>query len=119
VNVNKDFLLFLQTFDISENKELGFRSTKKHINTIYKMIGDIATKETKHHKFWFYYRPERMFRIDLGITKTYKNLSAIKNNILQQAQKEINKSSKYKIYFDYSKSYHNENMIRIKIFESK
>lgn len=55
--------------------------------------------------------------MELGVTKSYKNYSALKNNILKLAQKEINKNSKYRIYFVYGVNYQKDNTIRIKIFK--
>ena len=116
VNVNKDFLAFLQTQSITRCLESEFISSKKHTNTLYKIIDSTVKNTSTCHKFWSYYRPERVIRTDLCITKTYKNYSALKNNILKPAQKEINKNSKYRIYFVYGVNHKNDNMIMIKIF---
>jgi plasmid replication initiation protein len=58
-----------------------------------------------------------VLRNELGISKTYKTFSLLKNNILIPAQKEINKKSKYKIYYDYSYDFYKNRQIRIKIFK--
>jgi hypothetical protein len=117
VNVNKDFLEFLQTYSIKRCLETDFISSKKHTNTLYKIIDDMVKGNSTWHKFWSYDRAERVVRMELGITKSYKNYSALKNNILKPAQKEINKNSKYRIYFVYSVNYQRDNMIKIKIFK--
>jgi hypothetical protein len=117
VNVNKDFLDFLQTYSIKRCIETDFISSKKHTNTIYKIIDDTVKNSRTWNKFWSFYRAERVVRMELGITKTYKNYSALKNNILKPAQKEINKNSKYRIYFVYGVNYQKDNIITIKIFK--
>ena len=83
VNVNKDFLEFLQTYSIKRCLETDFISSKKHTNTLYKIIDDTVKSNSTWHKFWSYDRAERVIRMELGITKSYKNYSALKNNILK------------------------------------
>jgi len=117
VNVNKDFLEFLQTYNIQRCIETEFINSKKHTNAIYKIIDVVASNQQKWFKFWAYDRIEKVLRSDLNITKSYRNYSALKNNILKPAQKEINKNSKYRIYFVYDVNYQKNNTIRIKIYK--
>ena len=70
---SKDFLAFLQTQSVTKCLESEFISSKKHTNTLYKIIDSTVKNTSTCHKFWSYYRPERVIRTDLCITKTYKN----------------------------------------------
>jgi len=117
VNINKDFLEFLQKVAITGDSKTEFVSTKKHTNTIYKLIDDTVNNTQTYWKFWQYFKNEDVFRNELGISKTYKTFSLLRNNILIPAQKEINKKSKYKIYYDYSYDFYKNRQIRIKIFK--
>lgn len=117
VNINKDFLEFLQKVTIPRDNQTEFVSTKKHTNTIYKLIDDTVNNTITYWKFWQYFKNEDVLRSELGISKTYKTFSLLKNNILIPAQKEINKKSKYKIYYDYSYDFYKNGQIRIKIFK--
>ncbi|MBK2341741.1 hypothetical protein IBE33_09505 [Francisella philomiragia] len=117
VNINKDFLEFLQKATITGDTQTEFVSTKKHTNTIYKLIDDTVNNSITYWKFWQYFKNEDVLRNELGISKTYKQFSLLKNNILIPAQKEINKKSKYNIYYDYSYYFYKNRQIRIKIFK--
>ena len=117
VNVNKDFLEYLQNYTFTNDINKDFFSSKKHTNTIYKLIDDTVNNTQTWWKFWQYFKNEDVLRSELGITKTYKNFSLLRNNILIPAQKEINKKSKYNIYYEYSFDFHNNRKIRIKIFK--
>lgn len=117
VNVNNDFLEYLQSYIFTNDINKDFFSSKKHTNTIYKLIDDTVNNTQTWWKFWQYFKNEDVLRRELGITKTYKNFSLLRNNILIPAQKEINKKSKYNIYYEYSFDFHNNRKIRIKIFK--